>query len=397
MAEKPIREELELRIQQLKPGDHLCCIYESQEEWQGLIKPFIGLGLERREKIIYIVDSTTAEKVLRSLLENRLESKLYSESGQLIFLNADQAYMQEGIFDPERMISFLQEQTERAINEGYSALRITGEMSWAVRGLPGSERLIEYESKLNDFLSRSKCLAICQYDRRRFEPRVILDLLTTHPIIIIGTEFFDNFYYIPSKDFLAPDPSAARLNTWLKSLADQKRTEEALEEAERKYRFLFERAPVGIPKDDRPDESCGYSILTKHPRVFIAANTDKCRLYLRLNSYLDDREFAVFLKAVETYCELFRAYNCLRLDIIHDLRLARIFKENQLSDLAEFISKTAIEYNIQNIVSVCDVTNAVYIQIQTAINCYESKEVRIHLEPTFRGAEGFLDELRGSR
>ncbi len=117
---------------------------------------------------------------------------------------------------------------------------------------------------------------------------------------------------------------------------------------------------------------------------------------MRLNSYLDDREFAVFLKAVETYCELFRAYNCQRLDIIDDLRQARIFKENQLTDLAEFISKTVIEYNIQNIVRVCDVTNAVYIQIQKAINWDELKEVRIHLKPSFRGAEKFLDELRGS-
>jgi hypothetical protein len=154
---------------------------------------------------------------------------------------------------------------------------------------------------------------------------------------------------------------------------------------------------LDIPKDDRPDESCGYSILTKHPSVFIAANTDKCRLYLRLNSFLDDREFAVLLKALETYGDLFRAYNCLGLDLIDDLRLARIFKENQLSDFAEFISKTVIEYNIQNIVRVCDVTDAVYIQIQRAINWDELKEVRIHLEPSFRGAEKFLDELRGSR
>jgi hypothetical protein len=141
----------------------------------------------------------------------------------------------------------------------------------------------------------------------------------------------------------------------------------------------------------------GYSILTKHPRVYIAANTDKRRLYLRFTSFLNDREFAVFLKALETYGELFQAHNCLELDIIDDLRLAGIFKESQLSHLVQFISKTAIQYNIQNIVSVCDVTNAVYIQIKKAINWDELKEVRMHLKPTFRGAEKTLDELRGSR
>jgi len=46
------------------------------------------------------------------------------------------------------MIALLRSQTERALAEGYAALRVTGEMSWASRDLPGSERLIDYEAKL---------------------------------------------------------------------------------------------------------------------------------------------------------------------------------------------------------------------------------------------------------
>jgi hypothetical protein len=49
------------------------------------------------------------------------------------------------------MIALLESETEQALADGYAALRVTGEMGWALRGLPGSERLIEYEAKLNRF------------------------------------------------------------------------------------------------------------------------------------------------------------------------------------------------------------------------------------------------------
>ena len=99
--------------------------------------------------------------------------------------------MKDGAFDPDGMISMLARETELALQEGYAALRVTGEMTWALRGLPGSERLMEYEAKLNGFFPGSRALAICQYDRRRFSPEVLLDVLTTHPFAVIGTRIYD--------------------------------------------------------------------------------------------------------------------------------------------------------------------------------------------------------------
>jgi len=34
------------------------------------------------------------------------------------------------------------------------------------RASPCSERIVEYEAKLNTFLPGSQCLAVCQYDQR---------------------------------------------------------------------------------------------------------------------------------------------------------------------------------------------------------------------------------------
>ena len=215
-------------LSDLEPGDHSCWIYKTDEDHRPLLTSFIREGLERSEKVLYIVDVSTADQVLDYLRDDGVEVGVYVERGQLEILTADETCMREGAFDPDGMIALLKHEMDRALGKGYSPLRVSGEMTWALRGLPGSQCLVEYEAKLNEFYPGSKCLAMCQYDGRRFEPALLLDVLTTHPIAVIGTEVFDNFYYIPPKDFLGPDPEGAKLRNWLQNLTERKRTEEML-------------------------------------------------------------------------------------------------------------------------------------------------------------------------
>jgi response regulator RpfG family c-di-GMP phosphodiesterase len=244
-------------IADLGPGDHLCCLYETEEEHRAVLTPFLRQGLERGEKVVYIVDTRTGEAILDYLRDDRLtgpprlrpstklrtssgqvgqglDVEFYLARGQLVILTLDDAYLREGIFDPEDMIALLRAETEQALVEGYPALRVTGEMAWASRGMPGSEQLIEYEAKLNEFVPGSKCLAICQYDRRRFAPEVLVDVLRTHPVIAIGRAVYDNPYYIPPAELLGGDLPAVMLCHWMQNLVERRR-------AEREIRRQLER------------------------------------------------------------------------------------------------------------------------------------------------------------
>lgn len=225
-------------IADLEPGDHLCCLYETEEEHRAVLAPFLRQGLEQGEKVVYIVDAHTAETVLEYLREDGLDVEPYLARGQLSILTVGDAYMREGVFNPDGMVALLQAETERALAEGYSALRVTGEMSWALRGLPGSERLIEYESRLNGFFPGSKCLAICQYDWQHFDPAVLLDVLRAHPIAVVGTAVYDNFYYMPAAELLGGGLPAAQLRRCVQNLAEHKRAEEELESSREQLRNL---------------------------------------------------------------------------------------------------------------------------------------------------------------
>jgi transcriptional regulator with GAF, ATPase, and Fis domain len=230
------------KLEELQPGDHLCCIYETEEEHRSIVTPFLRRGLEQNQKSMYIVDFSTSDTVIGYLREDGVRVEPYLDKGQLTILGVNDAYMKEGVFEPEGMIELLRTETEQALSEGYEALRVTGEMTWALQGLPGSEHLIEYEAKLNDFFPGSRCLALCQYDKRRFDSGILLDVLTTHPIAIIGTEVFDNFYYLPPTDFFGADPLEARFNRVLKNLTDRKAAEQALD---RRNKELFSLNVIG--------------------------------------------------------------------------------------------------------------------------------------------------------
>jgi PAS domain S-box-containing protein len=241
-------------LQNLKPHDHLCLIYESKEEWRDAVIPFISIGLKKAEKCIYIVDTSTADEIRRYLSEDGIDAASAEKSGQLSILHHTEAYNIGGSFDPDRMIAMLISETEKAISEGYHALRVTGEMTWVFGGHAGSEKFLEYEAKLNrDFFPKYPCLAICQYDRWKFNPEIIKGVIMTHPLIIRGSRIYRNFYYILPEEFLRQKFAEEEVQHWLNNLERERRLaediqmhKESLKQSEETYRNLFQNAQVGL-------------------------------------------------------------------------------------------------------------------------------------------------------
>ena len=102
-------------VSELGPGDHLCCLYETEADHRAVLTPFMRQGLERGEKVLYVVDARTAEIVLDYLRDDGLDILPYLASGQLKILTADEAYTQGGVFSPDRMIDMLSQETQRAL------------------------------------------------------------------------------------------------------------------------------------------------------------------------------------------------------------------------------------------------------------------------------------------
>ncbi len=179
-------------LNELKPGDHLCCLYDTEDAYRAAVLPFLRQGLERGEKIFYIVDTHTPKTVERYLEAEGVELEPYVARGQFETVSVYDTYLRSGVFSPEETIALWREEIARVRREGYRALRAAGEMTWTLRGLPGAEQFLEYEDQVNLLIQGSPCVALCLYDRRRFNPITLLEVRATHPALLIDTMVYDH-------------------------------------------------------------------------------------------------------------------------------------------------------------------------------------------------------------
>jgi len=183
-------------------GDHWCLIYESAAEQMAVIVPFLQQGLARNECCISIADDPTVEDVAGALATRGVNVSHERERGALLLLTPRDTYLRAGAFDPADMIDFLRQKMSQTLAAGFSGLRITGGTTWALGPENGCERLIEYEALVNRFVSNNPLLAICQYNRSRFPPDGIHQVLRTHPVVRLGEEMCPNPFYEPPEMIL---------------------------------------------------------------------------------------------------------------------------------------------------------------------------------------------------
>ena len=235
-------------LSDLQPGEHLCCIFRTPEEHRQVLTRFLRDGLERRQKVLYVYDATPEETIKAYLRDDGIDPAPYLRSGQLVLIPASQAYLRHQVFRPEEMLEFWKEKLIRAQAEGYAVLRVTGETTWAERGYPGTERFMEYEARLNEVVPGSPVIVLCQYDLHKTSPRVLLEVLLTHPVTGVGTDLFDNFYYLPPEKFLSSQAEAARLQSYLQELKDRRQVEQELQQARQQMRAGWAGAVSGPEK-----------------------------------------------------------------------------------------------------------------------------------------------------
>lgn len=165
---------------------HSAFLFDSEEQHRALVAAFVRQGIESGARVYYIAHRRAHQEILSALGECGLHVEPYLASGQLRILDAGRVYLRDGTFDPMALIALWEKEVTQVMQQGYSGLYVTGEMAWALDGRLGSERLAEYENRVQACFPPSGCVAVCQYDLRRFEPDLLLQVLPAHSTVIFG-------------------------------------------------------------------------------------------------------------------------------------------------------------------------------------------------------------------
>jgi hypothetical protein len=182
---------------------HVCLIYDNDEQRQKIVSEYLAAGLRKGELVRYFTDNTAPEKVRSWLMELGVDLSEAENTGSFSMLKAENAYCPNGKFEPQNMIDATLLRYNQAQEAGYSGSRACGEMTWALKDIPGSDQLLEYEVLLNTVISAFPHTGMCQYDARIFDGASLFKVLQVHPFMIAHGQILSNPYYIRPEEYTA--------------------------------------------------------------------------------------------------------------------------------------------------------------------------------------------------
>jgi hypothetical protein len=195
-------EDIQLAGGKLGRHPHICAFFHNQDEEYQVLLPFIREGIEAGERAFHIIDPRHQEDHLKRLQDAGLDPEELARTNQLEVRAWQSAYLRsEGRFDQDDMLELIQE-VLGVSGKDFPLTRLVAHMEWALEDVEGADDLIEYESRLNQVLPKFHDPVICTYDLGKFSASTVIDIMRTHPMIILGGTLQENPFYVPTEIFL---------------------------------------------------------------------------------------------------------------------------------------------------------------------------------------------------
>ncbi|MDB5856346.1 MAG: hypothetical protein JWQ76_35 [Ramlibacter sp.] len=185
----------------LAGGAHACAFFADEEEEYRALLPFTRDCLDCGERCLNFLHPEHRGDRLARLAQDSIATGEALASGQLELRTWQETTLQDDRFDQDRMLARIDELVVRGAGP-FPRTRLWANMEWSLSGLPGCEQLVEFESRVNTVLERSNDIAVCVYDVRRYGASMAMDILRTHPLVVVGGNLRTNALYVPSSSFL---------------------------------------------------------------------------------------------------------------------------------------------------------------------------------------------------
>src|SRR5437016_959484 len=181
---------------------HICAFFNSVDEEHRVLRSFIKDGFDRGDKAFHLVDPELSEDHLRRLAEAGIDVEGAVGTGQLELRRWQDAQLRGDRFDQDAMLALIEEVLQSGAAAGYPLTRFVAHMEWALLDKPGVDDLVEFKTRVNYVLPKYDDPVICTYDLSKFSASVVMDIMRTHPVVIIGEVLQENPFFVTPDGFL---------------------------------------------------------------------------------------------------------------------------------------------------------------------------------------------------
>jgi FixJ family two-component response regulator len=181
---------------------HICAFFNGPEEEHRVLRSFVMDGIDAGERTVHIVDPEERDAHLEWLRSEGVDVDCEMSRGTLEVHTWKESYLRGDRFDRDVMLQDVEDFLRSNAASGYPRTRMIGHMEWALQDKRGVEDLLEYEATVNGALSKYNTPAICVYDLSKFNASMVIDVLRTHPMVIVGGVLQENPFFVPPDEFL---------------------------------------------------------------------------------------------------------------------------------------------------------------------------------------------------
>jgi hypothetical protein len=188
---------------EFKAPCHACAFFNTADEEYELLLPFARDGYKEGDYLFQVLDKRNRGERRHRLAEGGIDVDRGEQTGQLAIRSWEEAYLRNNRFDQNAMLTLIQSVLQEGRSMGFTMTRLWANMEWALEDLPGVHDIVEYETRLNKFLPNYDDIVVCTYDLSRFSAPVVMDIMRTHPQVIVGGMLQENPFYVAPDEFLA--------------------------------------------------------------------------------------------------------------------------------------------------------------------------------------------------
>jgi hypothetical protein len=170
-------------VDQIPYGIHMCHFYRERDDLVEALVPFFKAGLHHNERCIWITaEPLEAADAKLELQKAGVDTDEAIRRGALTIQDYRDFYLKAGALKSTQVAALWVAEEERALEQGYSGLRITGNASFIT---PETwPDFMDYEAAVHKAFEDRRIISLCSYHVRRCRSNEIYDVMRRHSCVL---------------------------------------------------------------------------------------------------------------------------------------------------------------------------------------------------------------------
>lgn len=186
----------------LREHRHVCAFFSSAVEEYDALLPFICDGINCGQRAFHVLPAQHREDHLKRLRNAGIDVENTMKSRQLEVALPEETYLKAGRFNQDAMLALVQETLKDGSALGFPLTRMIAHAEVVLDDWKSGNEFVEYEMRLNEFLPNYDDPVICTYDANLLTAPFAVDILRTHPVVIVGNILIENSFFTSPQDFI---------------------------------------------------------------------------------------------------------------------------------------------------------------------------------------------------